>query len=67
MSIINNKAAIDIVLNVPEKLSAKLDLDQIQKNIATRCKLEYGVKEININISVIPTQIFQYVDRSSSL
>ena len=67
VSVINNKAAIDIVLNVPEKLSAKLDLDQIQKNIATRCKLEYGVKEININISVIPTQIFQYVDRSSSL
>ena len=67
VSVVNNKATIDIVLNVPEKLSAKLDLDQIQKDITTRSKIEFGVKEVNINISVIPTQIFQYVDRSPSL
>ena len=67
VSVINNEATIDIVLNVPEKLSKELDLDQIQKNITERSKMGYGVEEVNINISIIPTQIFQYTDSSQSL
>ena len=66
MSVIDNEATIDIVLNVPEKLSKQLDLNQIQKNITDRCKMEYGIEEVNINISIIPTQIFQYIESSSS-
>ncbi len=66
VSVIDNEATIDIVLNVPEKLSKQLDLNQIQKNITDRCKMEYGIEEVNINISIIPTQIFQYIESSSS-
>ena len=66
VSVINNEATIDIVLNVPEKLSRELDLDRIQKNITERSKMEYGIEEVNINISIIPTQIFQYIDSSQS-
>ena len=56
VSVIDNEATIDIVLNVPEKLSKQLDLNQIQKNITDRCKMEYGIEEVNINISIIPTR-----------
>ena len=66
VSVINNEATIDIALNVPEKLSRELDLDRIQKNITERSKMEYGIEEVNINISIIPTQIFQYIDSSQS-
>lgn len=66
VSVIDNEVTIDIVLNVPEKLSKQLDLNQIQKNITDRCKMEYGIEEVNINISIIPTQIFQYIESSSS-
>ena len=66
ISVINNQATIEIMLNVPAKLSKTFDLNQIQKNITERCKMEYGIEEVNINISIIPTQIFQYIDSSQS-
>ncbi|EAU75203.1 TIGR00341 family protein [Synechococcus sp. RS9916] len=56
----NNSANIDIVLNVPQKLVGKIGLADVQRNMRERAKNDYGIKEVEINISVIPTQILRY-------
>ena len=56
----NNSATIDIVLNVPQKLVGKIGLAEVQRNMRERAKNDYGIKEVEINISVIPTQILRY-------
>ena len=56
----NNSATIDIVLNVPQKLVGKIGLAEVQRNMRERAKSDYGIKEVEINISVIPTQILRY-------
>ena len=58
----NNMANIDIVLNVPEQLMGTIatQLDTVQKNMIRRAKDDFGIKEVEINISVIPTQIMRY-------
>lgn len=56
----NNSATIDIVLNVPQKLVGKIALSDVQRNIRERAKSDYGIKEVEINISVIRSQILRY-------
>ena len=56
----NNAATINIVLNVPEKLVGKIGLEQVQRNMRERAQGDYGIEEVEINISVIPTQILRY-------
>ena len=58
--VVDNTATIDIVLNVPEKLVGKIRLEEIQKNMTDRAKQDFGIREVEINISVIPTQILRY-------
>ena len=58
--VVDNTATIDIVLNVPEKLVGKIRLEDIQKTMTDRAKQDFGIREVEINISVIPTQILRY-------
>ena len=51
---------IDMVLNVPTKLVGKLGLEEVQDNMRRRAMNDYGIKEVEINFSVIPTQILRY-------
>jgi len=54
------RGTIDMVLNVPTKLVGKLGLEEVQDNMRRRAMNDYGIKEVEINISVIPTQILRY-------
>ena len=58
--VVNNIATIDMVLNVPTKLVGKLGLEEVQDNMRRRAMNDYGINEVEINISVIPTQILRY-------
>jgi hypothetical protein len=51
---------IDMMLNVPTKLVGKLGLEEVQDNMRRRAMNDYGINEVEINISVIPTQILRY-------
>ncbi|MAS27182.1 MAG: TIGR00341 family protein [Synechococcus sp. NAT40] len=63
--VLDNSATIDIVLNVPEKLVGQIGLDEMQQRIRRQAQDEYGLEEVTINISVIPTQILRYNPTSS--
>ena len=61
-----NTATIDIVLNVPEKLVGKIGIEEVQRNMRERAKGDYGIETVEINISVIPTQILRYNPETNS-
>ena len=56
----NNNATIDMVLNVPTSLISTLRLQDVQEDIRRRAIHDYGIQAVEINISVIPTQILRY-------
>ena len=58
--VVNNIATIDLVLNVPTKLVGNLGLAEFQEQFRRDSIKDYGLKEIEINISVIPTQILNF-------
>ena len=58
--VIDNNATIDMVLNVPQKLVGKLSLKAMQEHMIKRAKEVYGIDEVEINMSIIPTQILRY-------
>ena len=58
--VVNNTATIDMVLNVPTKLVGKIGLQEVQEEFRSTAMQDYGLKEIEINISVIPTQILSF-------
>ena len=58
--VVNNTATIDMVLNVPTKLVGKIGLQEVQEEFRITAMQDYGLQEIEINISVIPTQILNF-------
>jgi len=58
--VVKNTATIDLVLNVPTKLVGTLGLAEFQEQFRRTAMQDYGLKEIEINISVIPTQILNF-------
>ena len=58
--VVDNDATIDLVLNVPQTLVGQLGLEDMQDHMIKRAKDVYGIDEVEINISVIPTQILRY-------
>ena len=58
--VVDNDATIDLVLNVPQALVGQLGLEGMQDHMIKRAKDVYGIDEVEINISVIPTQILRY-------
>ena len=58
--VVGNDATIDLVLNVPQTLVGQLGLEDMQDHMIKRAKDVYGIDEVEINISVIPTQILRY-------
>ena len=63
----DNKAGFDFVINAPEELMERSVLDEIYRQLLTRCK-DLGLDDIDLNISVIPNRVFRYDidDRSSA-
>ena len=63
--VMDNDATIDLVLNVPQSLVGQLGLGGMQDQLIKRAKNIYGIDEVEINISVIPTQILRFNPGSS--
>ena len=61
--VVDNDATIDLVLNVPQSLVGQLG--RMQDQMIKRAKNIYGIDEVEINISVIPTQILHFNPGSS--
>ena len=65
--VVDNQARMDIVLNVPETLVGKLGPEEVQKTMTEQAQNDYGIKEVEINISVIPTLILRYNPNASGI
>ena len=55
----DNQAAIDLVLNAPEKMLTSAVLDDVFKRFKSRA-VDFGLDDIDVNISVIPNRVFRY-------
>ncbi len=65
--VVNNRATIEVVLNVPTKLVGKIELTEFQREFPRDAITDYGLDEVEINISVIPTQILRYDPAASTI
>ena len=57
--IVDNQATLDLVLNAPEKMLTRAVLDDVFKHLKSRA-VDFGLKDNDVNISVIPNRVFRY-------
>ena len=59
VSVVDNKAKIQLVLNAPEDLLGQAFMDQVYLRMQKRAEL-FELDDIDITISVIPNRVFRY-------
>ena len=57
--VVDNQATLDLVLNAPEKMLTRAVLDDVFKRFKSRA-VDFGLDDIDVNISVIPNRVFRY-------
>ena len=56
VSVVDNKATLDLVLNAPEDLLNQSVMNSLNQQMFSRAK-EFGVDDLGMNISVIPNRV----------
>ena len=59
MRVVDNQETLDLVLNTPEKMLTRAVLDDVFKRFKSRA-VDFGLDDIDVNISVIPNRVFRY-------
>ena len=59
VSVLDNHAIIQLVLNAPEDLLDQAFMDQIYAQMRKKAGL-FGLDDIEITISVIPNRVYRY-------
>ena len=58
--ITGNSGVVEVVMNAPKELLDKTHMNEVQRYIKRLAIKDYGLKEVEINISIIPNQIINY-------
>ena len=59
VSVVNNKARLDLVLNAPENFLDQSILDDFHQQILKRAK-DFGLDNLDVNVSVIPNRVYKF-------
>ena len=59
VSVVNNKARLDLVLNAPENFLDQSILDDFHQQILKRAK-DFGLDNLYVNVSVIPNRVYKF-------
>ena len=59
MRVVDNEAALDLVLKAPKKILTRPVLDDVFKRLKAKA-FDFGLDDITINVSVIPKRVFRY-------
>ena len=59
MSVVDNKARLDVVLNAPEDILGKSFMNKVNQQMLKRAK-DFGLEELDVNISVMPNRMYKF-------
>ena len=59
VSVVNNKARLDVVLNAPEDILDQSFMNEVNQGMLKRAK-EFGLDDLEVNISVIPDRVYKF-------
>ena len=59
VSVVDNKAMLDIVLNAPEDFLNQSLMNSLNRQMLKRAK-EFGLHDLSMNISVIPNRVYSF-------
>ena len=65
VSVVNNKARLDIVLNTPEDILDQSFMEDVNQQILKRAK-DFSLDDLDVNISVIPNRVYKFDNQSLS-
>ena len=63
VSVVNNKARLDIVLNAPEDILDQSFMNDVNQQMLKRAK-DFGLDDLDVNISVIPNRVYKFDNQS---
>ena len=59
VSVVDNKARLDLVLNAPEDFLDQALIDFVYQSMLKRAK-SFGLDDLDVNISVIPNRVYKF-------
>ena len=59
VSVVDNKARLDVVLNAPEDILDQSLMNEVDQGMLKRAK-EFGLDDLEVNISVIPNRVYKF-------
>jgi len=59
VSVVDNKAKLDVVLNVPEDIFDQSFMNKVNQQMLKRAK-DFGLDDLDVNISVIPNREYMF-------
>jgi len=63
VSVVNNEARLDIVLNAPEDILDQSFMNDVNQQMLKRAK-DFGLDDLDVNISVIPNRVYKFDNQS---
>ena len=63
VSVVNNVARLDIVLNAPEDILDQSFMNDVNQQMLKRAK-DFGLDDLDVNISVIPNRVYKFDNQS---
>ena len=63
VSIVNNQAGLEIVLNAPEDILDQSFMNNANPQMLKRAK-GFGLDDLDVNISVIPNRVYKFDNQS---
>ena len=63
VSVVNNKARLDIVLSAPEDILDQSFMNDVNQQMLKRAK-DFGLDDLDVNISVIPNRVYKFDNQS---
>ena len=59
VSVVDNKARMDVVLNAPEDIFDQSFMNKVNQQMLKRAK-DFGLDGLDVNISVIPNRVYMF-------
>jgi hypothetical protein len=59
ISVVNNKARLDVVLNAPEVILDQSFMNEVNQRVLKRAA-GFGLDDLDVNISVIPNRVYKF-------
>ena len=63
VSVVDNKARMDVVLNAPEDIFDQSFMNKVNQQMLKRAK-DFGLDDLDVNISVVHNRVYKFDNQS---